>query len=96
MYIISRIGKSKSRCVMHLLLFYLCRNSSGLWLPSKKGEIYMTEISTQIQKNIDAYKALFADCADIKMREMMLGSAFWHILRLRYLISLWKIPLWGS
>ena len=34
----------------------------------------MTEISTQIQKNIDAYKALFADCADIKMREMMLGS----------------------
>lgn len=74
MYIISRIGKSKSRCVMHLLLFYLCRNSSGLWLPSKKGEIYMTEISTQIQKNIDAYKALFADCADIKMREMMLGS----------------------
>ena len=34
----------------------------------------MTRISTQIQKNIDAYKALFADCADIKMREMMLGS----------------------
>ena len=34
----------------------------------------MTRISTQIQKNIDTYKALFADCADIKMREMMLGS----------------------
>ena len=34
----------------------------------------MTRISTQIQKNIDAYKALFADCADIKMREMMLGN----------------------
>ena len=33
-----------------------------------------TKISTDIQKNIDAYRKLFADCADIKMKEMWLGS----------------------
>ena len=33
-----------------------------------------TKISTDIQKNIDAYKEVFADCADIKMKEMRLGQ----------------------
>lgn len=33
-----------------------------------------TQISCDLQKNIDAFQRMFSDCADIKMKRMMLGE----------------------
>lgn len=38
------------------------------------GSMVKERVSTSIQKNIEAYKNLFCDCADIKMKEMTLGD----------------------